>query len=141
MLAVEFEDTEARPWHCVFGAVQQPDGTWKAGGGSGGIVSPEPQPRGPWANFGGWGWPRFLCLGGRVHGEGIAQVRLIDAVGRTIEDSVDDGIALLLSNEPVEMPCRIELRDNGGAVVAIQVWPPEPGSGGRPAADPTRTVR
>jgi hypothetical protein len=128
MVAVEFEDTEARPWRYVFGAVQQPDGIWKAAGGAGGGGGREPQSRGPWANFGGWGWPRFLCLGGRVYGEGVAQVRLIDAVGRTIEDRVDDGIALLLSNDPVEMPCRIELRDPGGAVLAIQAWPPEPGS-------------
>ena len=127
MVAVEFEDTEARPWRYVFGAVQQPDETWKAAGGAGGGGS-ELQSHGPWANFGGWGWPRFLCLGGRVYGEGVAQVRLIDAVGKTIEDGVDDGIALLLSNDPVEMPCRIELRDAAGAVLAIQAWPPEPGS-------------
>lgn len=40
----------------------------------------------------------FLCLGGRVHGEGVSQVRPIDAGGLAVEDSVDDGIAPLLSN-------------------------------------------
>src|SRR5438309_2263802 len=86
MVAVEFEDTEARTWRYVFGAVQQPHGTWKPSGGAGGGGGRERQPRGPWANFGGWGWPRFLCLGGRVYGQSVAQVRLIDTVGRTAED-------------------------------------------------------
>lgn len=126
MVAVEFEDTEARPWHFVFGAVRQTDGTWKAAGGAGGGRGHEPRTRGPWANFGGWGWPRFLCLGGRVYGEGVAQVRLVDARGRTVDDSVDEGSALLLSNDPVQTPCRIELRDAVGAVLAVQSWPPKP---------------
>ena len=58
MVAVEFEDTGARPRRYIFGAVQQPDGIWKAAGRAGGGGGPEPQSRGPWANFGGWGWPR-----------------------------------------------------------------------------------
>src|SRR5262249_3033132 len=61
--AVEFEDTEARPWRYVFGAFQQADGAWKAAGGAGGGGGWEPRARSPWANLGGWGWPRFLCLG------------------------------------------------------------------------------
>src|SRR5215813_5663135 len=101
MVAVEFEDAAAQPWYGIVGALQQPDGIWKVDGGTSGRRGPEPQPRGPWANFGGWGWPRFLCLGGRVHGEGVSKVRLIDGAGRTIEDTIDDGIALLLINGPV----------------------------------------
>ena len=128
MAAVEFEDTEAEPWYCVIGALQQPDGSWKVDGGTSGRGGPEPEPRGPWANFGGWGWPQFLCLGGRVHGEGVSKVRLIDAAGRTVEDTVDDGIALLLGKAPVEMPCRIELLDARGALLATQSWPPERGA-------------
>ena len=128
MAAVAFEDTEARPWRDVFGAAQQTNGTWNAAGGAGGGGSYKPQSRRPWANFGGWGWPRFLCVGGWVYGEGVAQVRLIDARGQIVEDSVDDGIALLLSNERIDMPCRIELRDVRGAVLAVQGWPPEPSS-------------
>lgn len=123
MLAVEFEDTEGRPWQYVFGAIRQADATWRAAGGAGGSGH-GPRSRTPWANFGGWGWPRFLCLGGPVYGEDVTQVRLIDARGRTVEDSVDAGIALLLSNEPVEMPCQIELRDTNGAVIGVQSWPP-----------------
>jgi hypothetical protein len=127
MLAIEFEDTEQRSWQYVFGAVQRSDGSWEASGGAGGGGGHEPEHRGPWANFGGWGWPRFLCLGGRVYGEGVADIQLVDAKGRATEDHVAGGIALLLSNDPVEMPCRIELRDSEGAVVATQTWPPQAG--------------
>lgn len=128
MAAVEFEDTEAQPWYCVIGALQQPDGSWKVDGGTSGRGGPEPQPRGPWANFGGWGWPRFLCLGGRVHGEVVSKIRLTDAAGRTVQDTVENGIALLLINASVEMPCEIELLDAGGALLATQTWPPERGA-------------
>lgn len=123
MLAVEFEDTEGRPWQWVVGVGQQADGTWKADGGAGGSGR-EPERRSPWANFGGWGWPRFLCLGGRVHGEGVARVRLVDARGHLVEDQVEKRFALLLSNDAVEMPCRIELLDSAGTVLATQPWPP-----------------
>jgi hypothetical protein len=54
---------------------------------------------------------------------------MIDAAGRTVEDNmVDSGIALLLSNAPVEMPCQIELCDASGALLATQSWPPERGA-------------
>ena len=128
MLAVEFEGIDNTRWRYVFGAARQADGSWTADGGAGSGGEGEPEVREPWANFGGWGWPRFLCLGGRVHGEGVKSVRLIDAGGRIVEDDVANGIALLLSNQPVEMPCRLELLDREGAVLRVQAWPPQPGS-------------
>ena len=128
MLAVEFEGIDNTHWRYVFGAVRQSDGGWNADGGAGGGGGAEPQATQPWANFGGWGWPRFLCLGGSVHGEGVARVRLIDAGGRVVEDDVDNGVALLVSNDPVQMPCGLELLDREGEVLRTQAWPPEPGS-------------
>ena len=124
MLAVDFEDTEGRPWQYVFSAARQRDGTWKVEGGAGGGGGVS-RSAGPWANFGGWGGPKHLCLGGRVHGEGVRRVRLIDARGLVVEDSVDDGIALLLCSEPVKVPCRLELLDAGGRVLTTQSWPPD----------------
>jgi hypothetical protein len=128
ILAVEFEGVDNTQWHYVFGASRKAAAGWTADGGAGGGGGTEPQVRGPWANFGGWGWPRFLCLGGRVHGEGVARVRLTDADGRVIEDDVANGVALLLSKQPVQMPCRMELLDPEGEVLRTQAWPPEPGS-------------
>lgn len=129
MVALEFEDTEGRAWRYVYGAVQQPDGSWRAAGGSGGGAggAPHPEQTHAWANFGGWGWPRFLALGGWVHGDQVARVKLIDARGSIIEDSVDHGVALLWSGEAVEMPCTLELRDAEGHVLRTQAWPPNAG--------------
>lgn len=131
MAAVEFEDTEGRAWFFVYGADLQPEGHWKVNSGAGGSKAGEPRGAEPWANFGGWGWPRFIALGGRVHGAGVAHVRLVDANGRSVEDDVSEGIALLLLNERVTMPCLIELRDAAGDVVATQTWPRHGGDTGR----------
>jgi hypothetical protein len=125
MLAVDFKDTEGRPWRYVYGAVSQPDGTWKSAGCAGGGGGPEPQRAGAWANLGGWGWPAYLCLGGRVYGEDVQAVRLTDARGLVVEDTVGNGVALLLSNDPVEMPCRLELHDVRRRVLGTQSWPPD----------------
>jgi hypothetical protein len=128
LLAVEFEGVDNTKWRYVFGASRRAGADWSADGGAGGGGGTEPQVHEPWANFGGWGWPRFLCLGGRVHGEGVVRVRLTDADGRVVEDDVANGVALLLSNQPVQMPCRMELLDLEGQVLRTQAWPPEPGS-------------
>ncbi len=124
LLAVEFEDTEGQPWRYVFGAVQQGDGTWRAAGGAGGGGGPGPRREGPSANFGGWGWPRFLCLGGRVHGDRVRTVRLTDAEGLSVEDTVENGYSVLMVLEPVKLPCQIALLDFSGVVLATQPWPP-----------------
>lgn len=129
LLAFEFEDTEGRAWRYVYGAVRQADGTWKAAGGAGGGGAGDPKLEHghPWANFGGWGWPCFLALGGWVHGHQVAGVRLIDAGGKVVEDSVDQGVALLWNGEAMEMPCVLELRDGEGHVLRTQEWPPSAG--------------
>jgi hypothetical protein len=124
LLAVEFEDTEGRPWRYLFGALQQSDGTWKAAGGAGSGGGPELRRAEPWANFGGWGWPRFLCLGGRVHGDRVRTVRLTDAEGFTVEDTVKNGYSMLLVPKPVKQPFQIALLDSDGMILATQPWPP-----------------
>ncbi len=124
LLAVEFKDTEGQPWRYVFGAVQQRDGTWRAAGAAGGGGGPEQRRAEPWANFGGWGWPQLLCLGGRVHGDQVRTVRVTDAEGLTAEDTVENGYSLLMVLEPVRLPCQVALLDSGGTMLASQVWPP-----------------
>jgi hypothetical protein len=128
ILAVEFEGVDNTPWRYVFGASRTAGAGWTADGGAGGGGGSGPEVVEPWANFGGWGWPRFLSLGGRVHGERVSRVRLTDSNRRVVEDDVSNGMALLLSNQPVQMPCRIELLDLEGEVLRTQAWPPEPGS-------------
>ena len=123
LLGAEFEDTQGRAWRYIFGARQQGDGTWSPAGGAGG-AGVQPTRAEPWANFGGWGGPQFLCLGGRVHGAQVRTVRLTDAEGRTLEDAVENGYSLFLVPKPVKYPCQIALLDSSGVVVASQPWPP-----------------
>jgi hypothetical protein len=49
-------------------------------------------------------------------------VRLTDSQGRTFEDTVDDGVVLFLSEEPVAMPMRVDLLDAEGCGVATDEW-------------------
>jgi hypothetical protein len=55
-------------------------------------------------------------------GQGVVRVRLTDAEGRTFEDTVNDGVVLFISEEPVAMPMRVELYDEDGRVVATEEW-------------------
>lgn len=123
LAAVEFDDTHGGRWHYVCGAISGDGGGWEAKGGAGGSGG-EPDRTEPWANFGGWGWPRYACIGGRVHGP-VREVRLVDAQGTVAdEDTVDGGVALLMSDEPVEQPYVIELYGDDGRLLRSQRWPP-----------------
>src|SRR5262250_1938374 len=92
LVAVEFEDTAGNQWRYVCGAISPNGAGWEAQGAAGGSGR-EPDRAEPWANFGGWGLPRFLCLGGTVHGP-VDRLRLVDAGGMVVdEDTVDDRVA------------------------------------------------
>ena len=123
LVAVEFEDTAGNQWRYVCGAISGNGAGWEAQGAAGGSGR-EPDRAEPWANFGGWGLPRFLCLGGTVHGQ-VDRVRLVDARGMVVdEDTVDDHVALLMTDEPVRQPSAVELYDAGGRLLRSQPWPP-----------------
>lgn len=55
-------------------------------------------------------------------GAGIARVRLTDVEGRAFEDTVENGVVLFFSDEPVVMPMRLELIDVEGRVVDTDEW-------------------
>lgn len=122
LVAVEFEDTAGNKWRYVCGAISRNGPGWEAQGAAGGSGR-EPDRAEPWANFGGWGWPRFMCIGGTVHGP-VCRVRLVDARGVVLaEDTVDDRVALLMTEEPVQQPSAIELCDTDGKLLRSQPWP------------------
>ena len=78
----------------------------------------------PWANLGGnWG-RRCFRAGGTVEdaGAGVARVQLTNREGRTFEDTVERGIVLFSSDEPVAMPMRLELIDADGSIVDTDEW-------------------
>jgi hypothetical protein len=110
-------------WQWTVLVTEEERGQWSAHGVAGGSGDP-PVCGSPWANLGGnWGREGF-CAGGTVEdaGKGVARVRLTDAEGRAFEDTVDDGVVLFISDEPVAMPMRVHLYDAGGRVVGTDEW-------------------
>jgi hypothetical protein len=121
MVAFEYVDVEDREWHGWLG-VERVDGAWRTVGGSFGSGANPPSPT-PWANFGA-AWSEGLAMaGGRVHGEGVARVRLLSDSGDAVEDSVDDGIALLVFAGPFPRPWTAELYDASGALLRSHPCP------------------
>ena len=73
----------------------------------------------PWVNLAG-GWNRDLFwAGGRVldNGLDVVRVRLISENGIVLEDTVQDRLALFVSNKWVERPLKVELYDRSGKMV------------------------
>lgn len=112
-------------WHrTVLVSHEEPD-RWSAHGVAGGGGVGDLPARGfPWANLGGnWGRQGFRA-GGTVEdaGKTVSRVRLTDSEGSTFQDTVDDGVVLFMSDEPVAMPMRVDLFDVDGRVVAVDEW-------------------
>jgi hypothetical protein len=134
-LAVEFEDTDGRAWSYTYGALQLEDGTWIPEGGAGGggrpagSPSPKPPRSQPWASFGGWSF----YLGGRVYGDSVELVRFVDGDGNVDEDTVENGVALLIC-EQAPVDGNLELYGPQGDLLATQPWPPAPPLRPRPSA-------
>jgi hypothetical protein len=107
-------DTRRLSW--LFAVEPQADGSWRATGGGGGGDSDMPPRSKPWVNLAGWGWPHQLCAGGRIHHAGveIARVELRFADGHTLADDTDQGIALFITDQPVQMPAILALLDPAG---------------------------
>jgi hypothetical protein len=125
MVAFEYTDVEDREWHGWLG-VERVDGAWRTVGGAGGSGANVPRSAAPWANLGcSWGERLFLA-GGRVHGDGVARVRLLSAGGDAVEDSIDDGIALLIATGPFPRPWTAELYDAAGALLGSHPYPRRP---------------
>ena len=111
----------------LFGIVElqrAADDEWRAVGGNWGLESPRRSGDGdPWANFAGaWG-PQGCWAGGHVFGP-VHHVRMVDASGeRVVEDTVENGVALLM----LDAPCRagtVELYDAAGALLRVQPHAP-----------------
>lgn len=129
LLAVEFEDEDDRRHFGVRGVTRQGDGAWTVSGGAGGGGWETSTATAPWANLGAWWDDRRFCAGGRVHGDAVRLLRLVDAAGRTVEDTVDEGIALVMHMGPFEQPWSVELYAADDTLLRRH-----PFHGGRPAA-------
>lgn len=119
LVYIQWVDEHDRGWSATRGAQRTGD-TWVAGrasSGSGAVDRP-----GPWVSLGGWwGGPDQRCYaGGRVYGDRITAVRVIDTDGRAMSDAPIDGITLLISEPGFTTPTSIELYDEKGHRVAAQ---------------------
>ena len=128
LVAVEYEDQDGHSLSYVCGALENDDATWTVTGAAGASRDGHPPRPEPWANLGGWGNQRFLCAGGRVHGDGVSLIRLVGADGQAIEDIVAQGYALLIGDLPFGESYTVELFDAAGQLLATHRW------GGSPAS-------
>jgi hypothetical protein len=122
MVAFEYVDVEDREWHGWLGA-ERVDGAWKVNGGASGSGTNPPRSSAQWANFGCMWGERQAMAGGRVHGEGVARVRLLSDAGGAVEDSVDEGVALLMFAGRFPRPWTVELYDAAGALLRSHPCP------------------
>lgn len=126
LYAVTFTGKGGRPTLFLCHMIQdEHDGAWRFDGGAGGGTSGNPRRGYPWVNLGGGGWPsRFYAGGSLLEDDAgvVARVRLRAANGVTVEDTVDSGIALFLTDDAVTLPIRAELLDSAGALVGQHDW-------------------
>lgn len=118
--AVAFAGRDGRHYRFLIGVVNGAQGGWTVHGAAGGGGNDPPRDQ-PWVNFCGWGWPRSFCGGGWVIGRGseaAARVRLRFHEGPMLEDTVDEGVILLIAETPVEVPATAEILDAAGSLLA-----------------------
>jgi hypothetical protein len=100
--------------------VEQDDaGAWTLFGGAGGVADCDPVRGHPWVDLGGGGWPRHVYAGGRMLEDGgaVARVRLHAANGIVLEDTVEHGVVLFVSDDEVRVPTEAELLDANGRLI------------------------
>jgi len=125
--AVTFEDEAGQQWDYVCYVAQDAKGRWHfesgGGGGTGGDIKCYPA-RSPWANLAGGGWEDRFWAGGHVidNGLDVARVRLTGSNGQVLEDTVDDGLVLFVTDQKVRVPVQIELYNRSGEVVGKHIW-------------------
>jgi hypothetical protein len=89
------------------------DGGWRAIGAAGGAGSLPPRPT-PWINLAGGNGGDHFYAGGQIDNAGIdvSRARLSFADRAALEDDVENGVALFITDGPVSMPVAAELYDS-----------------------------
>lgn len=114
----EGEAGQLQHWFCF--VVQEQQGGWRMVGGAN-IANAKHSPvrDHPWINLAGGGWEDQFWAGGRVldNGLDVVRVRLISKNGQVLEDLVQDGLVLFISDQKIQMPVQVELYDRAGNLV------------------------
>ncbi len=124
LYAIMFEDDAGQQYYGNCLLRQDTAGNWRIGGASWGAGIPVRSQ--PWANLGGGDGSNFYA-GGYVSDNGfnVARVRLIGDNGVVLEDTVENGQVLFLTDQHVETPVKIELYDDAGKSVGSHIALPE----------------
>lgn len=119
--AVTFEDGDGRLMRFVCSVRQDSEGQWYFAGGAGGSAQGAPTRDHAWVNLAGGGWPKEFYAGGDIvdGGLGVARVRLRAANGTELEDTVEEGVVLFLTDDEVQLPIVAELFDRNGNLVSL----------------------
>ncbi len=118
--AISFETTSGRKMRMICYLLQNVRGEWKFSGAAGGEGEQGgPVHNHPSVDVGGGGWPDYFFAGGNVIEQGyrIARVRLTTGNGIVMEDSVDEGLVLFVTEEKVMLPIQAELYEQDGRLV------------------------
>ncbi len=125
--AVTFEDETGQHHYGDFFLGQDTTVTWHVSGAGWGENVPVRNQ--PWANLGGGGDGNVFYAGGYVsdNGLGVTLARLISNNGVVLEDTVENGMILFLTNQNVEMPVQVELYNGASELVGSHRALPESG--------------
>ena len=120
VFAIAFDDQSGEPRRALIGLSQDEQGTWHSSGGSSGRPR-APQDTDLWTMWGGWGPPdgagRAAVVGGWVADPEAFEARLTDPAGRTLEDRIENGVAIFLWTEEFnDRDAYLELLDADGRV-------------------------
>ncbi len=118
---VVFEDQKGHRMHFTCYIVRDAKGHWQFRGAEGDGITGTPGSvvEQAWANLGGGGMPDHFYAGGYVadHGLDVTHVRLVAKNGTIIEDNVEEGIVLFLTDQLVTLPVEAELYDRNEKLV------------------------
>jgi hypothetical protein len=118
LVAFENETGHQEQWICCIKVADS--GDWQfLGGANVGEEDTMPKRSNPSVNLAaGWSGD-LLWAGGRVLNKGldVVRVRLISANNLILEDMVQDGLVLFVSDQAVQRPLQAELYDRSGKVV------------------------
>jgi hypothetical protein len=90
---------------------------WQTAGGAWSSSIVERPPRGIWLDYGGWG-PGPDVLAGWLADPAAASLHVTDGLGRTIDDDVENGVAILhWDGDFSSENATVELRDAAGRVL------------------------
>jgi hypothetical protein len=120
---VAFRDEVGQQYHGHFFLDQDATGAWRVRGASWneGIVGTRTPTRDqPWVSVFGGGDERTFYAGGNVvdHNRDVMRVRLISPNGVVLEDTVENGLVLFLTDQYVEMPLKVELYNRSGEIIS-----------------------